>query len=103
MIVSATGLEREWAQRERRASLSRGRHDRTERARHTAFFDNLAATRRESFYFAGWPVEAFIHDPATLVHFVRSDLLQGRPCLAHMIADAIVVPESTPWSDWLID
>jgi hypothetical protein len=62
-------------------------------------FDSLTAARRESFYFDGWPVEAFTHDPATLVHFVRSDLLQGRPTLAHMIADAIVVPTATAWSD----
>lgn len=62
-------------------------------------FDHVETAWRESFYFQGWPVEVFAHDPETLVYFVNDDTRQGFPSLARMIAEGMPVPDSDPWSD----
>lgn len=62
-------------------------------------FDHVESAWRESFYFQGWPVEVFAHDPETLVFFVNDDCRQGVPSLARMIAEGLAVPDSDPWSD----
>lgn len=50
-------------------------------------FDALEAARRESFIFAGVPVEAFVHDPSTLAWFVNDDVARGRPSILNMITE----------------
>lgn len=61
-------------------------------------FEHLHHAWRESFYFGGWPVEVFAHDPETLTYFVEADVKRGRPSLAQMIAEALVIPEPNDWS-----
>lgn len=48
---------------------------------------------RESFYADGWPVEAFVHDPATLNYFFLDvDAPTGVPSLAQMVLEGVPVP-----------
>jgi hypothetical protein len=61
-------------------------------------FDHVANAWRESFYFEGWPVEVFAHDAETLAFFVAQDCAGGRPSLAQMISEALVIPAETPSS-----
>ena len=61
-------------------------------------FDQVANAWRESFHFRGWPVEVFAHDPGTLAYFVAQDCAGGRPSLAQMISEALVIPDETPTS-----
>ena len=62
-------------------------------------FDHVPNAWRESFRFAGWPVEVFGHDPETLGYFVAEDCKHGRPSLAQMVAEAFVVPAVSPVSE----
>jgi hypothetical protein len=36
--------------------------------------DDPAAPHRDSRYWRGWPVELFVHDAATLAHYLGNDL-----------------------------
>lgn len=57
-------------------------------------FDELPAAYRDSFYFQGFPVEAFVHDPETLNYFLYEvDRLAGIPSLARMIFEGVEVPK----------
>ena len=54
---------------------------------------------RESFRFGGWPVEAFVHDPATLDYFFQEvDGPAGVPALAQMVFEGVEVPQATELS-----
>ena len=65
-------------------------------------YKNLTAAYRESFYFQGFPVEAFVHDPETLNYFLyESDRPTGIPALAQMISEGIEIPEATELSQSL--
>jgi Nucleotidyltransferase domain len=65
-------------------------------------FDSLTAAYRESFYFQGFPVEAFVHDPETLNHFLSEiDRRSGIPALAQMILEGIEIPEPNELSQSL--
>ena len=56
----------------------------------------LACAHRESFRFDGYPVEAFVHDPATLEYFfLEVDRPSGVPALAHMVVEGIEIPDPT--------
>ena len=61
-------------------------------------FAHVSNAWRESFHFQGWPVEVFGHDPETLAYFVAQDCAGGRPALAQMISEALVIPTETPYS-----
>jgi hypothetical protein len=50
-----------------------------------------------------WPIEIFAHDPETLAYFVDQDCKRGRPSLAHMVAESVVVRGSSAWSDAIQD
>jgi hypothetical protein len=57
-------------------------------------FDKLPAAYRESFYFQGFPIEAFVHDPETLNYFLHEvDRPSGIPSLAQMILEGIEIPK----------
>jgi len=57
-------------------------------------FDKLPAAYRESFYFQGFPVEAFVHDPETLNYFLYEvDRPSGIPSLAQMILEGVEIPK----------
>jgi hypothetical protein len=62
-------------------------------------FDKLPAAYRESFYFQGFPVEAFVHDPETLNYFLYElDRPTGVPSLAQMVLEGVEVPEASEFS-----
>lgn len=58
-------------------------------------FDDVPNAWRESFHFEGWPVDVFAHDSGTLAYFVAQDCAGGRPSLAQMISEALVIPSET--------
>jgi hypothetical protein len=64
-------------------------------------FDHVDQAWRESFTFAGWPVEVFGHDRETLAYFVAQDIERGRPSLVQMISEALVLPSASPLSEGL--
>lgn len=62
-------------------------------------YAQLPCAYRESFRFGGYPVEAFVHDPATLEYFfLEIDKPSGVPALPQMIAEGIEIPGSTELS-----
>ncbi|MEM9635125.1 MAG: nucleotidyltransferase domain-containing protein [Pseudomonadota bacterium] len=59
-------------------------------------FNRVEHATRQSFLFADWPVEAFIHDPHTLMYFFDEvDRPTGVPSLANMVSEGIEVPGKT--------
>lgn len=50
-----------------------------------------AAPHRDSRYWRGWPVELFVHDAATLDHYLRQDLPGRRPVLCRMVATGVLL------------
>ena len=65
-------------------------------------FPSLKAAYRESFRFAGYPVEAFVHDPETLEYFfVEVDRACGIPALPQMVAEGLEVPAANTLSQAL--
>lgn len=61
-------------------------------------YERLPHARRESFSFGGWPVEAFVHDPETLGHFVETDRQRGVPALMMMVLEGVEVPAAGEFS-----
>jgi len=61
-------------------------------------FDRIPNAWRESLHFEGWPIDVFAHDSETLAYFVAQDCDGGRPALAHMISEALVIPAETATS-----
>lgn len=55
-------------------------------------YPRLAHAWRESFRFAGYPVEAFVHDPGTLEYFFTEDRASGVPSLPRMVLEGVEVP-----------
>jgi hypothetical protein len=56
-------------------------------------YTQLPCAYRESFRFGGYPVEAFVHDPATLEYFfLEVDRPSGVPTLPQMVAEGIEIP-----------
>lgn len=51
----------------------------------------LPLAHRESMMVEGVPVEMFVHDPATLAHFMERDIARGRPSLLSMVAEGEVI------------
>jgi hypothetical protein len=65
-------------------------------------FGKLPNAYRESFYFEGFPVEAFVHDPETLNYFLfEVERRSGIPALAQMILEGIEVPQPSELSESL--
>lgn len=61
-------------------------------------YDRLPHARREAFLFAGWPVEAFVHDPETLRHFFHSERKKGVPSLMRMVIEGVEIPRPCEFS-----
>src|SRR5215467_1082767 len=56
-------------------------------------YARLPCAYRESFRFDGYPIEAFVHDPATLEYFFLDvDGPSGVPALPQMIVEGIEIP-----------
>lgn len=59
-------------------------------------FQRVERAKRQSFAFANWPVEAFIHDIQTLEYFFREvDRPSGVPSLPNMVNEGIEIPSET--------
>ncbi|HXT69325.1 MAG TPA: nucleotidyltransferase domain-containing protein [Vicinamibacterales bacterium] len=59
-------------------------------------YAQLPCAYRESFKFGGYPVEAFVHDPATLEYFfLEVDRPSGVPALPQMVVEGIEIPSSS--------
>jgi hypothetical protein len=54
-------------------------------------FPALERAWRESFIEGEFPVEAFVHDPETLAHYLHADAESGRPVMAHMVATGTMI------------
>lgn len=62
-------------------------------------YAQLPSAYREAFRFGGYPIEAFVHDPATLEYFfVEVDRPIGIPSLAQMVVEGIEIPGPSPTS-----
>ena len=61
-------------------------------------YERLPNAYREAFVYAGWPVEAFVHDAETLERFFEDDRRRGLPALMSMVAEGFEVPEATEFS-----
>jgi hypothetical protein len=56
-------------------------------------FPKLESAWRESFKYEGWPVEAFVHDPETLLYFFNEvDGKDGTPSLPMMVVEGPCIP-----------
>lgn len=64
-------------------------------------YQDLPNAFRESFYFDGFPIEAFVHTPETLNYFFEMDAESGIPSLPQMISEGIEVPNKTDLSEKL--
>ncbi|MGO7171971.1 nucleotidyltransferase domain-containing protein [Rhizobium leguminosarum] len=54
-------------------------------------FPSLQRAWRESFTADGFPVEAFVHDPQTLAHYLHQDADSGYPIMVNMVATGCIV------------
>ena len=80
-------------------SLVRGEGTATSDLDIVVIYGALPNAYRESFRFGPWPVEAFVHDSATLKYFFNEvDRSSGIPSLASMVSEGLEVPESTELS-----
>lgn len=61
-------------------------------------YERLPNTYREAFVYAGWPVEAFVHDPLTLERFFEVDRRRGLPALINMVLEGVEIPEAGEFS-----
>jgi hypothetical protein len=56
-------------------------------------YASLPSAYRESFWFGGYPVEAFVHDRETLEYFfIDVDRASGVPALPQMVVEGIEIP-----------
>jgi RimJ/RimL family protein N-acetyltransferase len=73
-------------------SIVRGEGTETSDIDLVVVFPKLEKAWRESFIFEGWPVEAFVHDPATLQYFFEEvDAKSGVPSLPQMVREGLFV------------
>jgi hypothetical protein len=54
-------------------------------------FPSLERAWRESFTEDGFPVEAFVHDPQTLAHYLHQDADSGYPIMVNMIVTGSIL------------
>lgn len=82
-------------------SVMRGEATRTSDLDIVVVFEESADAYRESFTFAGWPVEAFVHDVGSLRHFYGVERRRGLPSLMRMVMEGLEVPEASEFSEAL--
>ncbi|HEY9734007.1 MAG TPA: nucleotidyltransferase domain-containing protein [Drouetiella sp.] len=73
-------------------SLIRGEATRFSDLDLVVVFDHVSSAYRESFYYRGWPVEAFVHDVETLKYFFYEvDGKAGFAALPQMVLEGTVI------------
>jgi hypothetical protein len=55
-----------------------------------------AAPHRDSRHWRNWPVELFVHDAASLAHYLDKDLPARRPTLHRMVATGVLLTSDDP-------
>jgi hypothetical protein len=61
-------------------------------------YEQLPNAYREAFVYGGWPVEAFVHDVATLERFFERDRRSGLPALMCMVSEGVEIPGAGEFS-----
>ena len=61
-------------------------------------YEELPHAYREAFVHAGWPVETFVNDVATLEGFFESARQRGFPAMMNMVAEGVEVPGPSEFS-----
>jgi hypothetical protein len=58
------------------------------------------APHRDSRRFRGWPVELFVHDEASVAHYLAKELTTRKPTLHRMIGTGVtLVGDPAPWPE----
>jgi predicted nucleotidyltransferase len=73
-------------------SVSRGQGTATSDLDITVLMDELdddVEVHRETLDHAGWPVELFVHTPASIHHYVAKDLSRRHPTMARLVANGV--------------
>src|SRR5919108_4901018 len=79
-------------------SVMRGEDTETSDLDVVVVYARLDHAHRESFMHAGWPVEAFVHDPETLEFFYERDRASGVPVLLDMVVTGVPLPRATSFA-----
>jgi predicted nucleotidyltransferase len=80
-------------------SLVRGESTRFSDLDLVVVFDHVNQASRESFYYRGWPVEAFIHDVETLKYFfVEIDAKSAFAALPQMVTEGKIITDDNELS-----
>jgi len=83
-------------------SVIRGESTKTSDLDIVVAYESLPNAYRDSYFYSGWPVEAFVHDPQTLGYFINEvDAPSGVPSLAAMVSEGIEFPSPTKLSQRL--
>jgi len=83
-------------------SVIRGESTKTSDLDIVVAYESLPNAYRDSYFYGGWPVEAFVHDPQTLEYFIsKVDAPSGVPSLAAMVSEGIELPSPTELSQRL--
>ncbi|WP_050613449.1 nucleotidyltransferase domain-containing protein [Bacillus testis] len=55
------------------------------------FEERVPSAYRQSILFKGWPVELFVHNQESYLHFTEQDCKRARPSLPMMVAEGLVL------------
>lgn len=53
--------------------------------------ENLSSEYRKSFISHGWPIEVFVHNHETILHYFEKDCQRARPSLPRMVHEGIPI------------
>lgn len=85
-------------------SVVRGEGTKTSDLDIVVVYESLSNAYRDSYFYGGWPVEAFVHDPQTFNYFIQKvDAPTGVPSLAAMASEGIELPSATVLSHRIKD
>jgi len=85
-------------------SVLRGEGTKTSDLDIVVVYESVSNAYRDSYFYSGWPVEAFVHDPQTFKYFIQKvDGPTGVPSLAAMVSEGIELPSATALSHRIKD
>jgi len=85
-------------------SVIRGEGTKTSDLDIVVVYEALPNAYRDSYFYGGWPVEAFVNDPQTFQYFIQKvDAQTGVPTIAAMVSEGVEVPAATALSHRLKD
>lgn len=80
-------------------SVVRGEGTKTSDLDLVVVYESLPNAYRDSYFYGGWPVEAFVHDLRTFKYFIEKvDAPTGIPSLAAMVSEGIELPSASALS-----